>query len=150
MRLLVQFQLKAILKYFILFMILKLVNIHIKFLSNNIFFSILNSKNQIKKIYTLGSVGFSNRNKKIFEVFNILLTNSINYILSKKLKIYKLRIENISQIKFKALKQILNPFYIKYCKIIEKTNYNGCRLKKKNRKSFNSKIKRNKKFILRI
>jgi len=129
---------------------LRSVNINIKFVSNNIFFTILNDHNKIKKVYSLGSIGFSNRNKKIFEVFNILLTNCIKYLVIKKLKVYKLKLENISKIKFKTLKQALKFLPIKYCKIITKENYNGCRLKKKNRKSFNSKIKRNKNFILRV
>lgn len=129
---------------------MKFVNIHLKIVSSNTFLIISDLNYNLKKIQSIGCLGFKNKSKKIPEVFNLLLKNCILFLRTKNVGIYQLKLEGISTFKLKIIKQLFNTFFVKYCKIITKFNFNGCRLKKKKRQRFGFKVTRNKNFIFRI
>lgn len=126
------------------------LNISIKVVSNNIFILFLGVTHQLKKIYSIGSLGFRHKNKKIFDVFNLLLNNCLVYLVTKKILIYQLKLDGLSFLKIKLIKKIWFLIIIKECKFILKYNHNGCRLKKKKRNKIGYKVKRNHNLILRI
>ena len=107
------------------------VNLHIIILSNNIFINILDLNNKVKKIISMGLIGFRHRNKTILEGFEILILNCIEFINEKKLFINNLKLVSILYFRLKVIKKLILHIPINYCRIIEKKNYNGCRLKKK-------------------
>ena len=125
------------------------INVIIKIVSNNIFILFCSTSFKLKKIYSIGSFGFKHKNKKIIDVFNLLLNSSLNYLLEKKLNINKLILDGVSFLRLKIIKKVWSSLSIKQCKYILKQNYNGCRLKKKKRKKVAYKINRNHKLVLR-
>lgn len=122
------------------------VNIYVRILSNNIFITIVDNNNQVKSVKSMGSVGFQNKDKKIKEGFKMLISDSMKFISEKKLYVDKLELSGFSKYRLKAIKDIVKTFPINYCKIKEKTSYNGCRLKKQRRKRSKLKIKVYKQF----
>ena len=122
------------------------VNLHITILSNNIFITILDINNKVKKIMSMGLIGFQNRNKKIIEGFEILILNCIQFLNEKKLFISHLKLISIIYFRLKIIKNLVLHIPINYCKIIEKKIYNGCRQKKKKRQRAKLKIKIYKRF----
>jgi|SouAtlMetagenome_1021521.scaffolds.fasta_scaffold00185_15 hypothetical protein len=122
------------------------VNLHIIILSNNIFINILDLNNKVKKIISMGLIGFRHRNKTILEGFEILILNCIEFINEKKLFINNLKLVSILYFRLKVIKKLILHIPINYCRIIEKKNYNGCRLKKKKRQRSKLKIKIYKQF----
>jgi ribosomal protein S11 len=121
------------------------VNLHIKILSNNIFISVLDNNNKLKKIQSMGLIGFQNRNKKIVEGFGMLILNCIHFLKERSLKINELNLLGISYFRLKAIKKIIKKIPTYYCRILEKNSYNGCRLKKKKRQRSKLKIRVRKK-----
>jgi hypothetical protein len=126
------------------------LNINIKVVSNNIFVLFLSLTLKLKKIYSIGFLGFRHKNKKILDVFNLLLNNCLTYLLVKQFFIQELKLDGVSFSKIKLIKKVWFLLVIKQCKFLLKYNHNGCRLKKKKRTKIGYKIKRNNKLILRI
>jgi len=126
------------------------LNISIKAVSNNTFVLFLSIRNKLKKIYSIGSLGFSHKNKKNLDVFSLLLNNCLMYLINNKISIQQLKLDGISILKVKLIKKIWFFLVIKECKFFLKYNHNGCRLKKKKRKKIGYKVKRNIKLALRI
>jgi len=126
------------------------LNINIKIVSNNIFILLLSLTYKLKKIYSIGFLGFKHKSKKISNVFHLLLNNCLLYLFTKQCLIQELKLDGISFSKIKLIKKIWLLLIIKQCKFISKHNHNGCRLKKKKRKKMGYKIKRNDKLKLRV
>jgi len=82
------------------------LNISIKAVSNNTFVLFLSIKNKLKKIYSIGSLGFSHKNKKNFDVFSLLLNNCLMYLINNKILIQQLKLDGISIFKVKLIKKI--------------------------------------------
>lgn len=126
------------------------LNINIKIVSNNVFILLLSLTNKLKKIYSIGFLGFKHKSKKIYNVFNLLLNNCLVYLFTKRLLIQELKLDGVSFSKVKLIKKVWLLLIIRQCKFISKHNHNGCRLKKKKRKKIGFKIKRNDKLKLRV
>lgn len=125
---------------------MSLKNIHIKILSNNIFIIISEKNNKVIKLESMGSIGFKHKEKKILEGFKILINQFINYFKNNRWRINILKISGAVRFKLKVIRTFIESYFIRWCKIIEKNSYNGCRLKKKKRKKRKLKIKIYKKF----
>lgn len=102
--------------------------------------------NEVKKVQSFGILKFKHKNKKIFEAFLELIKNTVQFIKSNNLAINKLFLSGLSFKKFRNLRKFFSQININYCKIINKTSFNGCRLKKKKRKK-NIKFKLKRKSI---
>lgn len=102
--------------------------------------------NEVKKVQSFGILKFKHKNKKIFEAFLELIKNTVQFLKSNNLAINKLFLSGLSFKKFRNLRKFFSQININYCKIINKTSFNGCRLKKKKRKK-NIKFKLKRKSI---
>lgn len=125
-----------------------LINIHISIVHNNTFISLIDFSGKLKNIDTCGSIGFSNKTKKLPEVFSLLLQKNINQINLKKYKINSIYLTNIPPLKIRLIKKLLPSNFTPHYKINQKINYNGCRIKKKKRQRLKFKFKKIKKLKL--
>jgi len=117
------------------------VNLYIKVLSNNTFISVSDADNKVKWLKSMGTLGFRHRNKKIVEGFDMLVSNALNFLHEKNISINELQLAGFSYFRFRRLRSLLSNCCVKYCKIVEKRAFNGCRHKKVKRQKRKLKIK---------
>lgn len=79
---------------------------------------------------TLGKLGFQNRQKQLFETFNLLLTDTLNYLFSRNLYINKMFLNQLDQSKIKLIKSQFSNINISEISFVQIINHNGCRRKK--------------------
>jgi len=82
------------------------LNINIKIVSNNVFILFLSLTYKLKKIYSIGFLGFKHKNKKISNVFNLLLNNCLLYLFTKQFLIQELKLDGVSFSKIKLIKKV--------------------------------------------
>jgi hypothetical protein len=89
----------------------------------------------------MGIIGFRHRNKKIVEGFDMLINSALSFIHEKNISINELKLAGFSRFRFRRIRSLLNRCCVKYCKVIEKRAFNGCRHKKVRRQKRKLKIK---------
>jgi ribosomal protein S11 len=111
------------------------VNISVKFTLNNIFIVIINlATGQIIQTQTLGKLGFSNRQKRLFETFNLIVAKTFDYISSHRLSINQVKLNQINPAKVRSIKKQFQNICINEVIIIQSVKHNGCRNKKLSRR----------------
>ena len=111
---------------------MRLINLYIKCVLNNVFITIVQSNNN-KVIYnqSMGKFSFFHRNKHKLEAFKFLVSHIENYIQLNSFIIQHLNFFDIPRSKFKIIKKVFKEYHINQIQIIQKISYNGCRSKKK-------------------
>lgn len=115
-----------------------------KFVINNVFVTLIRvSSKKVLLTQSLGKRLFLNKNKRMSEAFNVLLTYVVNFIKNNSLNIHKIFLNNFLYHRYKNFKEHFQIIDYNQIQIVNKINHNGCRTKKLTRKR-NYKFKLNK------